>query len=184
MITAKEKQLKKDLIIKKAHIELIVLDIDGTLTDGKVYYLEGTKQDSMKCFDVKDGLGIVKWLKIAKKELALISGRKSKSSEFRASELGIKYVYTGIQDKAKCLETLISKLKLIPQNVAVMGDDENDLNMFKMAGLSYAPKDAYKSVVKAADVVVSKKGGEGAVREMIEDLLKVRNSFNYTKDSI
>ncbi|PAF43524.1 hypothetical protein BKH40_06915 [Helicobacter sp. 11S02629-2] len=169
-------------MIKKANIELIVLDVDGTLTDGKIYYLDGTKQDSMKAFDVKDGLGIVKWLKVAKKELALISGRKSKSSEARASELGIKYVYTGVSDKAKCLQTLIEKLKLAPQNVAIMGDDENDLPIIKLAGLSYAPKDAYKSVVKEVDIVVSKKGGEGAVREMIEDLLKVRTSFNYSKD--
>lgn len=151
-------------------IELIVLDVDGTLTDGKIIYTNDG--DELKNFDVKDGLAVASWTKKFNKKAAIITGRKSKLLERRASDLGITHLYQGIEDKQGMLEHIIEKENLSWENIAVIGDDLNDYKMLKKAGLSFAPNDAAKEIRELVNVICEKKGGDGAVREMVEYILK------------
>ncbi|MFT7879975.1 MAG: HAD-IIIA family hydrolase [Sulfurimonas sp.] len=149
-------------------IKLIVLDVDGTMTDSRITYSE--EGDEIKSFNVKDGLAIASWRKLGR-QVAIITGRSSKIVERRAKELHIEHFYQGVHNKREVLESLLEKLDLTMENVAAIGDDLNDLTMLKAAQLSFVPSDASRYVDKEADVVLSKKGGDGAVREMIERLI-------------
>ena len=150
-------------------IELIVLDVDGTMTDSRITYSESG--DEIKAFNVKDGLAIVSWMKLGKK-VAIITGRSSKIVERRAKELRIEHFYQGCDDKLTKLEELIEKLDITMENVAAIGDDLNDYKMLEAAEISFVPRDASSYVDKIASVVLTRKGGNGAVREMIEYLVK------------
>ena len=149
-------------------IELVVLDVDGTMTDSRITYSENG--DEIKSFNVKDGLAIVAWKKLGR-EVAIITGRSSKIVERRAKELHIEHFYQGIDNKKEVLENLLEKLDLTMDNVAAIGDDLNDLQMLKAAKISFVPRDASAYVDKVATVILNKKGGNGAVREMIEKLI-------------
>jgi len=149
-------------------IELIVLDVDGTMTDSRITYSE--KGDEIKSFNVKDGLAIASWRKLGK-QVAIITGRSSSIVARRAKELRIEHFYQGIDNKKEVLEALLKKLDLTMESVAAIGDDLNDLSMLKSAEISFVPRDASAYVDKIADVILSKKGGDGAVREMIEYLI-------------
>ncbi len=150
-------------------IELIVLDVDGTMTDSRITYSE--TGDEIKSFNVKDGLAIASWRKLGK-QVAIITGRSSKIVERRAKELHIEHFYQGVHNKREVLESLLEKLDIDMANVAAIGDDLNDLPMLKAAAISFVPQDANSHVDKIADVILTKKGGDGAVREMIEYLIK------------
>jgi 3-deoxy-D-manno-octulosonate 8-phosphate phosphatase (KDO 8-P phosphatase) len=149
-------------------IELVVLDVDGTMTDSRITYSEAG--DEIKSFNVKDGLAIAAWRKLGK-QVAIITGRSSKIVARRAKELRIEHFYQGVENKREVLEALLQKLELTMDNVAAIGDDLNDLQMLKAAKLSFVPRDASSYVDKIATVILSKKGGDGAVREMIEYLI-------------
>jgi len=149
-------------------IELIVLDVDGTMTDSRITYSE--HGDEIKSFNVKDGLAIASWRKLGK-QVAIITGRSSEIVARRAKELHIEHFYQGIHNKKEVLESLLEKLELTMDNVAAIGDDLNDLQMLKAAEVSFVPRDASAYVDKIATVVLSKRGGNGAVREMIEYLI-------------
>ncbi|HIP18549.1 MAG TPA: HAD-IIIA family hydrolase [Sulfurovum sp.] len=149
-------------------IELIVLDVDGTMTDSRITYSENG--DEIKSFNVKDGLAIASWRKLGK-QVAIITGRSSAIVARRAKELRIEHFYQGIDNKKEVLETLLEKLDLTMDNVAAIGDDLNDLSMLKAAKVSFVPRDASAYVDKIATVILTKKGGDGAVREMIEYLI-------------
>ena len=149
-------------------IELIVLDVDGTMTDSHITYSENG--DEIKSFNVKDGLAIASWRKLGK-QVAIITGRSSSIVARRAKELRIEHFYQGIHNKKEVLEDLLEKLDLTMENVAAIGDDLNDLQMLRSAKISFVPRDASAYVDKEATVVLSKKGGDGAVREMIEHLI-------------
>jgi 3-deoxy-D-manno-octulosonate 8-phosphate phosphatase (KDO 8-P phosphatase) len=153
-------------------IELIVLDVDGTMTNSHITYSENG--DEIKSFNVKDGLAIASWRKLGK-QVAIITGRSSKIVERRAKELKIEHFYQGVDNKKEVLENLLQRLDISMQNVAAIGDDLNDLSMLKAAAISFVPQDASSYVDKIADVILSKRGGEGAVREMIEYLIKKEN---------
>lgn len=150
-------------------IKLLVLDVDGCLTDGKVVY--GNDELEIKSFNVKDGLGIDSWIKMGRK-VAIISGRSSKVVEKRAKELNINYLYQGIRDKERVLREIMEIEKLDESQIAVIGDDLNDYKMLKITKNSYAPNDANLQIKEIVSVVLSKNGGDGAIREMIEDILK------------
>jgi len=150
-------------------IELIVLDVDGTMTDSRITYTENG--DEIKAFNVKDGLAIASWRKLGK-QVAIITGRSSDIVARRAKELHIEHFYQGIHNKKEVLEDLLEKLDLTMDNVAAIGDDLNDLRMLKASKISFVPRDASAYVDKIATVILSKKGGDGAVREMIEFLIK------------
>ncbi|RUM74305.1 MAG: 3-deoxy-D-manno-octulosonate 8-phosphate phosphatase [Sulfurovum sp.] len=149
-------------------IELIVLDVDGTMTDSRITYSENG--DEIKSFNVKDGLAIASWRKLGK-QVAIITGRSSKIVARRAKELRIEHFYQGVEDKKEVLDQLLDKLGLQIDNVAAIGDDLNDLQMLRAAKISFVPRDASSYVDKIATVILSKRGGEGAVREMIEYLI-------------
>ena len=149
-------------------IELIVLDVDGTMTDSRITYSENG--DEIKSFNVKDGLAIASWRKLGK-QVAIITGRSSEIVARRAKELHIEHFYQGIHNKKEVLEDLLEKLDLSMDNVAAIGDDLNDLRMLKAAKISFVPRDASAYVDRIATVILTKKGGDGAVREMIEYLI-------------
>ncbi len=153
-------------------IELIVLDVDGTLTDGKIIYTQNG--DEVKSFCVKDGLAIASWIKLGKK-VAIITGRNSKIVERRAKELGIEHFFQGVHNKQEVLEDLLETLSLTMENVASAGDDLNDFKMLKASKLAFVPANASSYVKEIADVILSRDGGDGAVREMIEQLIVEEN---------
>jgi len=149
-------------------IELIVLDVDGTLTNGEITYTQNG--DEIKSFCVKDGLAIASWIRLGK-EVAIITGRNSKIVERRAKELGIKHFYQGVEDKKEVLQNILNELGLSMENVASAGDDLNDYSMLSSSKIAFVPNNASNHVQKIADVILSKNGGDGAVREMIEKLI-------------
>ena len=150
-------------------IKLVLLDVDGTLTDGGIY--RGNNGEELKRFNVKDGYAIVNAQKLGI-EFGIITGRKSELVEIRAKELKIKYLYQGISEKTVILEEIMKKDGLSKVEIAYMGDDLNDLLIMKQVGLSGTPKDAVDEVIQVADFVSKKNGGSGAVREFIEHILK------------
>ena len=150
-------------------IKMLVMDVDGTLTDGKIYI--GENGEVMKAFNVKDGYGIV----MAKKQGILpviITGRKSKIVEERAKELGIEELYQGIEDKVEVLKEVAERHKILLEEIAYMGDDLNDLDCMGICGLSACPSDAIDEVINDVDYTCKKSGGNGAVREFITYILK------------
>jgi len=155
-------------------IELIVLDVDGTLTDGKIYYTNSGEE--IKAFNIKDGLMIKAWNRLGKKS-AIITGRISKIVEKRAKELDITYIYQGALNKAQVLKEIMNKENLTYSQVAVIGDDMNDLSMMKMVKRSFAPYDSAPYIYDFVTDPLNKKGGDGAVAEMIEILLKENDMF-------
>ena len=155
-------------------IKLIVLDVDGTLTNGKITYTNSG--DEIKSFDVKDGLAIASWNRLKGKS-AIITGRSSKIVEKRANDLKIDFVYQGVKDKKEILLKIIDELNLDNSEVAVIGDDLNDLGMFELIPYSFAPKDASSYIKEKAKTTLNKNGGDGAVREMIEIILKQDNRY-------
>jgi 3-deoxy-D-manno-octulosonate 8-phosphate phosphatase (KDO 8-P phosphatase) len=156
-------------------IELIVIDVDGTLTDGKIYYSNAGEE--IKAFNIKDGLMIKSWNNLGKKS-AIITGRTSKIVERRAGELDISYVKQGVKNKAKVLEEIINELGIDYSQVAVIGDDMNDLSMMRLVKKSFAPRDANPFIYDYVMYPLTKKGGEGAVAEMIQILLKESNLYD------
>ncbi|KYJ86020.1 3-deoxy-D-manno-octulosonate 8-phosphate phosphatase [Sulfurovum riftiae] len=138
------------------------------MTDSRITYSHNG--DEIKSFNVKDGLAIASWRKLGK-QVAIITGRQSAIVERRAKELHIEHFYQGVDNKKEVLESLLEKLDLNMKNVAAIGDDLNDLQMLKAAEISFVPRDASAYVDKIATVILSKRGGEGAVREMIEYLI-------------
>ena len=149
-------------------IKLIVLDVDGCLSDGKLIYSADSIES--KNFNVKDGLGISTWVKIGL-HVAIITGRNSKIVQKRADELGIQHVFQGIKDKDRVLKELVESLELKFYEVGAIGDDLNDYNMLKLVGRSFTPNDGVKEIKEIVDTVLTCRGGDGAVREMIDTLV-------------
>ncbi|MEA3512550.1 MAG: HAD hydrolase family protein [Campylobacterota bacterium] len=154
-------------------IELIVFDVDGTLTNGQITY--SNSGEEMKSFDVKDGMAIASWTKRYGKKAAIITGRTSKIVEKRAKELGITHLYQGVDNKDEILKNILKEENLTWENVAAIGDDLNDLRMLKKVGLSFTLADGVDDIKSIVNVITSKKGGQGAAREMIEYILKYDN---------
>ena len=156
-------------------IELIVLDVDGCLTDGKIIY--SNSGDETKAFNVKDGLAIRSWLDLGHK-VAIITGRRSALVERRAKELGITFLHQGIKDKATLLKEICLENNINLRNVAAIGDDLNDYNMLEMVGRSYTPNNGSKHLKNFVSKTCETLGGEGAVREMIEELFEINDEVD------
>jgi 3-deoxy-D-manno-octulosonate 8-phosphate phosphatase (KDO 8-P phosphatase) len=154
-------------------IRLLVLDVDGVLTDGRLHY--GPSGEELKVFHVRDGAGLVA-LQRAGVTVAIVSGRNSAAVDRRAAELGIRLVRQGAADKAHELETLASRLGTTREEMACVGDDTPDLPMMRRAALAIAVADAHADVIAAADWVTTRKGGRGAVREVCDLLLRARQA--------
>jgi len=146
-------------------IKLIVLDVDGCLTDGKIIYsADGVES---KNFNVKDGLAIATWIRMGN-QVAIITGRQSNIVKKRAEELGIQHLFQGVKDKDRVLKELVEALGLKFYEVGAIGDDLNDYNMLKIVGRSFTPQDGVKEIQSIVKTVLSSSGGNGAVREMID----------------
>jgi 3-deoxy-D-manno-octulosonate 8-phosphate phosphatase (KDO 8-P phosphatase) len=152
-------------------IRLLVLDVDGVLTDGRLYF--GPRGEVLKVFDVRDGFGLVQ-LQRAGLSVAVISGRRSPMVAARCRELGVRLVHQGVSDKLATLLRLCARLKLTPASCACMGDDLPDVPLMRAAALSFAVADAHREVRRAADLVTRRPGGRGAVREVCDHLLALR----------
>ena len=155
-------------------IKLVVLDVDGTLTDGGVY-IDSNGVETKK-FNIKDGAGIV----LAEKagiEFMILTGRKSFCVEKRADELKIKYVCQGVMDKLAYLKTFLKEHILSPEQVAYMGDDVNDIDCMQYVGFAACPADAVKKVRENVDLVSQFNGGCGAVRELCDLLINVAKNI-------
>ena len=153
-------------------IKLLLLDVDGTMTDGKITY--SNSGDELKSFCVKDGLAIASWIRLGGR-VAIITGRESKIVEQRAKELKIEFLYQGVKDKFKKVEEILEDTNLTWDNVAAIGDDLNDISMLKRAKISFAPSNSSKYIQNYANIILTKSGGDGAVREMIEYILEKEN---------
>jgi len=151
-------------------IKLIVLDIDGTMTNGKITYDNNGIES--KSFDVKDGMAIASWNKKLKLKSVIITGRKSDIVSKRAKELGITHVYQGFDNKDEILNNILEDEKLSWDEVAGIGDDLNDYKMLKKVGFSCCVNNAVKDIKDLVDFVTTKNGGDGAIREMIELILQ------------
>lgn len=151
-------------------IKMLIMDVDGTLTDGKIYI--GSNGELMKAFNVKDGLGINK-LHDCGIVPVIITGRQSDILAKRAQELNIVDVYQGVNDKVVKLKEVAKKYNCDLNEVAYIGDDENDLECMSNCGFKGCPSDAVETVVEVCDFVSDKSGGDGAVREFIEHILKL-----------
>ena len=154
---------------KAEDIQLLVLDVDGVLTDGSLLYGAGN-QDEIKSFNIKDGLGI-KLLQKSGIEVAIITGRVSAAVERRAAELSIATLVQGREDKGVALQALLDERALPASRVAYMGDDLPDLSALKLAGLAACPNDAATPVQDMADWIAPLSGGRGAVRALADFLL-------------
>ena len=146
-------------------IKMLVMDVDGTLTDGKIYM--GDNGEVMKAFDIQDGYGIANILPDIGVAPVIITGRRSQIMENRAKELGIHELYQGVSNKAMQLKTIAEEHDLMLDEVAYIGDDLNDLECMQLCGLSACPQNAVNEVKETVDYVCSHIGGQGAVREFI-----------------
>jgi len=160
---------------RAAQVSLLVLDVDGILTDGRIYY--GNNGEELKAFNIKDGLGI-KLLQRAGIEVAIITGRQSEIVARRARELGIDDVIQGREDKRQALQELCATRQLTLEDCAYMGDDLPDLGAINACGLGMTVADASQTVRTAADWLSSFNGGCGAVREACEFILSARDQWS------
>ena len=156
-------------------LRLLVLDVDGVLTDGGLWTTESG--EVLKRFNVRDGLGI-HLLQQAGLEVAFLSGGKGGASEQRARYLGIRHVLTGVKDKPAALTALQRTLAVSPGECAFVGDDLNDLAVRPMVGLLICPADGVAPLRARADWVLDRKGGDGAVRRLAEAILQARGDWD------
>lgn len=153
-----------------AKIKLLVMDVDGTLTDGRIYI--GADGEMMKAFHVQDGYGIAQILPKYGIVPVIITGRSSRIVAQRATELNITHLYQGISDKLTQLKAVAAELEAAPEEIAYIGDDENDLECIRFCGCTACPADAVPDIMNRVDYVCKRNGGRGAVREFIDSFIQ------------
>lgn len=166
---------KTSLLAKSRKIKLLLLDVDGVLTDGRI--ILDNQGNELKAFHVRDGHGI----KLAQRAgivIGIITGRKSEVVNIRARELGIQEVHQGAIEKIAVYESLIKKYDMQDEEVAYMGDDIVDLDIFKRAGFAVTVADADPAVKAHVDLITKAEGGRGAVREFINLILKSQGKLH------
>ena len=157
------------MAVDLSRIKLLLLDVDGVMTDGRIIYLNDGGE--AKAFDVKDGHGL-KLVQRAGIQVGIITGRQSDIVARRAAELGIELVYQGVKDKMQPFQEILGNLGLEASEVAYVGDDLVDLPVMQQVGFSATVADAVDDIKQYADLVTSRPGGRGAVREVCDYLLK------------
>ena len=168
-------KMDKKFIERARKIKLLLMDCDGVLTDGRLYYTESGEQ--MKVFNVRDGQGIVSWHR-AGFQSGIISGRDAeKIIRARATELGMRYIKARSQDKAKDFFDILQDAKVAPEEVAYIGDDIGDICLMERVGLPIAVADAASEVLPYVVYKTEIKGGYGAVRELTDLLLRAKEIF-------
>lgn len=172
--------MKKNLNAQRAKkIKLFLMDVDGVLTDGKMYYIpgKGGHMVEFKAFHSLDGIGL-RLLNQFGIATGVITGRESPGTEERAKGLGMSYAYQGFLSKLDPLRQILAATGLKPENVAYMGDDWTDIPVLKLAGLACAPANSQPEVLAAAHLATKKEGGMGAVREVCDFILKSQGHWN------
>ena len=162
------------VVSRAARIQLLLLDVDGVLTDGGITYTDDGQE--IKRFHVRDGAGLKAWQR-AGHQLAIVSGRRSRAVERRAAELGITLLYQGQAEKRPAFEEILATTGLAADRVAAIGDDLPDLPILRRAGLALAVADACPEARDIADHVTVLPGGAGAVREAVEWLLRLQGKW-------
>lgn len=160
---------------KVKQLKLLILDVDGVLTDGRLFFDDNGKE--YKCFHARDGHGI-KLLRQSGVEVAVISGRKSNSVAIRMQTLGVQLVYQGHENKRAAFTEILHNLSLSPKQVAHVGDDVLDLPIMVQAGFSVAVADAHFAVKQRADWCTQIAGGQGAVREVCDLIMQAQGTFD------
>lgn len=166
-------------------IKLFLMDVDGVLTDGKMYYIpgKGTEMVEFKSFHSLDGIGL-RLLNQFGVITGVITGRESPGTEERAKSLGMGYAYQGFLSKLEPLRQILADTGLRPENVAYMGDDWTDIPVLKKAGFACAPANAQEEVKAAAHLVTAKEGGMGAVREVCDFILRSQGHWSTIMDYV
>jgi 3-deoxy-D-manno-octulosonate 8-phosphate phosphatase (KDO 8-P phosphatase) len=165
-----------DYVYEKAkQLKLLILDVDGVLTDGKLFF-DG-QGNEYKCFHARDGHGI-KLLRQTGVEVAIISGRKSNSVALRMQSLGIDLVYQGYENKIAAFDEIVEKTGIMPEQMAHVGDDLLDLPIMVRVGLAIAVNDAVAAVKARADWCTGLPGGTGAVREVCDLIMQAQGRFD------
>lgn len=147
-------------------IKLFVMDVDGTLTDGHIYF--GDNGEMFKAFHVRDGYAIAHIFPVCGIVPVIITGKSSEIVARRSKELKITEVYQGISDKLTKLKEIAAKYNVSPEEIAYIGDDVNDLECMEYCGLTACPSDALDEVLGKVDYVCKREGGRGAVREFAD----------------
>jgi len=162
-------------------IKLVILDVDGTLTDGGIYY--DNDGHEFKKFNAKDGLGIVQTQQTGI-DFMILTGRSSAIVEKRANDLKVKYLFQGIKDKAEFLEKFLTEQKIPNDTVAYVGDDLNDYDAMKLVRITACPADASPEIKEISTIILTRNGGSGAVREFTDKILLARqiNKVNLKSD--
>ena len=168
------------VLSKAKKIKLLLLDVDGVLTDGAIVIDD--RGNESKHFNVRDGQGIT-LLKRAGIDVGFVTGRRSNVVRARARELGVKLVYQGVGNKAEVYDHIKSKMKLLNEQIAYIGDDLPDLEILLQAGLAITVADAAPEVIKAVHFITKSEGGHGAVREIAELILKAQGLWPKILDS-
>jgi 3-deoxy-D-manno-octulosonate 8-phosphate phosphatase (KDO 8-P phosphatase) len=168
-----------DLQERLAKIKLLLMDVDGVLTNGRLYHVIGPdgKIVEFKGFDSQDGIGL-HWLRWHGIKTGVISGRVSAATAERAQQVKMTYVYQGHIEKIPILEEILADAKIDPSEVAYMGDDFTDIVIMRRVGLAIATGNARPEVKREAHYVTQAVGGEGAVREVVEMLLKAQGLWS------
>ena len=160
---------------KLAHIKLLLLDVDGVLTDGRLYF--DHQGEEIKAFNSKDGLGL-RFLMQAGIQVGIITGRKSKALQHRCKNLGIDLLFENIHDKASVLNQIATRTGVGLEETAFVGDDMLDLALFGKVHVAIAVADAHPCVLERADIITRARGGEGAVREVCDAILKAKGLWD------
>ncbi len=163
-----------DLKAKLVKIKVVIMDVDGVLTDGRIIY--GDHGDELKFFDVQDGFGMTLLRRAGFKTL-IISAKKSKINHRRAKELNVVKIFQNAGDKLSVYEKILKKFKVSSDETCFIGDDLLDLPVIRLAGFSVAVRNAVEEVKSAAHYVTREKGGRGAVREVADMLLKAQEKW-------
>jgi YrbI family 3-deoxy-D-manno-octulosonate 8-phosphate phosphatase len=166
---------QRDLDERLRRVKAIFFDVDGVLTDGRIYL--GQRED-VKAYSAKDGFGIL-MADAAGLEVFLVTGRSSASVTRRAGELGVK-AFQNVEDKLSCVRTVCEKADLKLDEVVFVGDDLNDLTVMREVGVSFAVADAADEIKAVAHLTTLKNGGRGAAREVIERILRSQGKWNET----
>jgi 3-deoxy-D-manno-octulosonate 8-phosphate phosphatase (KDO 8-P phosphatase) len=170
------------LFTRKKKIKVLILDIDGTMTDGHIYLSD--QGELIKAFNAQDGFGIKRLLPLAKITPVVITGRESPIVTKRCRELDIDLIFQGINDKFSMLETILNRLSVSPEESAFVGDDLNDYPAMNACGFKACPADAVRSIRKISDYVSPRQAGHGAVRDIIEHIIKMQGQWNSVTKNI
>ena len=169
----------EDVLARAADVRLLILDVDGVLTDGRLYY--GPDGSEYKAFHARDG-SAMKGLMASGVPIAIITGRTSAAVDRRAAELGVPHLFTGADDKARALAELAERSGIDPARMAHAGDDLADLALFARTGLAFAVPDAHPTVLARADYVTTAVGGAGAVREICDLIRRAQGTWTVPGD--